>query len=59
MIYMLVILLIIGIGTIYLSSRHHNDIEEYQVDGLSIQHQFLTVNLIHVVEKHYQELMVL
>lgn len=43
-IYMLVILLIIGIGTIYLSSRHHNDIEEYQVDGLSIQHQFLTVN---------------
>lgn len=44
MIYMLVILLIIGIGTIYLSSRHHNDIEEYQVDGLSIQHQFLTVN---------------
>lgn len=41
---MLVILLIIGIGTIYLSSRHHNDIEEYQVDGLSIQHQFLTVN---------------
>ncbi|MEE0778353.1 MAG: peptidoglycan recognition family protein [Massilimicrobiota sp.] len=44
MICMLVILLIIGIGTIYLSSRHHNDIEEYQVDGLSIQHQFLTVN---------------
>ena len=29
MICMLVILLIIGIGTIYLSSRHHNDIEEY------------------------------
>lgn len=44
MICMLVNLLIIGIGTIYLSSRHHNDIEEYQVDGLSIQHQFLTVN---------------
>ena len=42
-IFMLIILLAIGVGTYYISTSY-NDIEEYQVDNLSIQHQFLTVN---------------
>lgn len=42
-IFMLIILLAVGIGSFYVSTSY-NDIEEYQVDNLSIQHQFLTVN---------------
>lgn len=40
----LIIIIALGIcGGYYITTRH-NDIEEYNVDGLSIQHQFLTVN---------------
>lgn len=42
-IFMLIILLAVGIGSFYVSTSY-NDIEEYQVGNLSIQHQFLTVN---------------
>lgn len=38
-------IIILGCGASYFAFfRQVNDIEEYQVDGLSIQHQFLTVN---------------
>lgn len=40
---LLAVFIIVGIGYFYLTS-YHNDIEEYNVEGLSIQHQFLTVN---------------
>lgn len=34
---------VIGIGSYFIFS-HYNTVEEYQVDSLSIQHQFLTLN---------------
>lgn len=39
----LCVLCLIGIGSYFIISRY-NTIEEYQVDSLSIQHQFLTLN---------------
>lgn len=41
--YCLLIILAIACGSFYIVS-HHNSVEDYQVDGLSIQHQFLTPN---------------
>ncbi len=43
-VFMLIFLVILGIGGGYYITTRHNDIEEYNVEGLSIQHQFLTVN---------------
>lgn len=42
-----IIFLIIGLisgGYLYYTQRYRNDIQEYNVEGLSIQHSFLTVN---------------
>lgn len=44
LLFITLLVLIIGLGTYFISQQHHNDVEEYQVDGLSIQHQFLTPN---------------
>lgn len=40
---LLIVVMVVGIGYFYFTP-YHNDIEEYNVEGLSIQHQFLTVN---------------
>lgn len=39
-----VILMLISLGSFYIASTHQNDVEAYQVEGLPIQHQFLTIN---------------
>ena len=41
---MVVILMLISLGSFYIASTHQNDVEAYQVEGLPIQHQFLTIN---------------
>lgn len=41
---MVVILMLISLGSFYIASTHQNDVEAYQVKGLPIQHQFLTIN---------------
>ena len=41
---MVMILMLISLGSFYIASRHQNNVEAYQVEGLSIQHQFLTIN---------------
>lgn len=41
---MVVILMLISLGSFYIASTHQNDVEAYQVGGLPIQHQFLTIN---------------
>ena len=41
---MVVILMLISLGSFYIASTHQNDVETYQVEGLPIQHQFLTIN---------------
>ena len=38
------LLLLCGMVGCYFIVQTHNDIEEYNVEGLSIQHQFLTIN---------------
>ena len=41
---MVVILMLISLGSFYIASTHQNHVEAYQVEGLPIQHQFLTIN---------------
>ena len=41
---MVVILMLISLGSFYIASTHQNDVVAYQVEGLPIQHQFLTIN---------------